>query len=565
MLFRSNATNNLLNAKFAGGLFNNGSQYLLDEMYTSLYNGIDWKNRDPKGYYDILNDLLVSLGCILYLDNNDCKWTILMINEIANRENNEVPYVEYTSEDVYVGTGTIEFNSSINLGLTDLVWRDKNQIVTLKKPYNSIVFEHPHIPKNLSRNYSFQEDLIHSNWTDVGTFTSDVDTLLPTSINYDKNYLDITTNENTVDPLGISDYIEQVYNFQNTPVEDATGQLFAIYASYTGRANYRGQGSGYNYQVINTNQALVTLWFDASQAVNIAQDGGLWVTSTGGRLPVFGTQDNGYQRISCYTKYTIVDNIFRLRYLAYRTANGVAGGYTVDEVVVNLTPIENKFLEKFSNLAGFYSLNLQNISGRKNINTTFHGGRYSYDWYVFEGAIGLDNGIGGYYCNRLWDRVQESHDESSFGGLTEITARSVLQYYGRTSRKITGNVYGEDISYPKYFEVQWAINRGYSTGVYNSYVRRVNNDFGIVDASSQNCALSFLDSIVSENAKFLMIEASFDYSQSTTLVNIHEDNSLVTGTNYEIFSGVGATTTGQGVFPTGYGGSNNGVVDSEGE
>lgn len=558
------STGNELNCKFAGSLFNDGNEYQLDALWTSYYNGIDWKNKNPKGNYEILNDLLRALGCIVYLDNADAKWTVLMINEISNRPNNEVPYVEYDFEFNSVGTGFIELNSSINTGGTDLVWRDKNQIVSLKRPINYARLVHKYVPKNLSTNYSFQQDLIHTGWTDVGTFSSDVDTLLPTSINYDRNYLVIDSNENTIDPLNVSDYINQTYNFQNSPIADAVGEIFAIYASFTTTCEFQGQGSGYNYQIINTTSVPTTLYFDASQAVNIAQSGGLWVTSTGGRIPVFGSINNGFQRVSCFTKYTVLDNIFNLRFLKYRTANAVAGEYTVDEVIVNITPIAYKGIEDFSYIAAFYYLNKNGLTSGVDIPCSFNGGRgLDYDWYIFEGAIGYKNAFSTFTCGDLWDRYQEAHNEGSFGNLTEITARSILEFYGRTSRKIVGNVYGNEISYPKYFEVQSAVDRGYLTGIANSFEFRVNADAGFTETSL--CGSNYLSEYAVKNADFLMVEATFDYSQATTNVNIHEDNSLNTGDNFEVFSGAGATSTGNGVFPESFGGSNNGIVDSEGE
>jgi hypothetical protein len=557
-------TGNELNCKFAGALFNDGVELTLDLLYTSLYTGIDWKKRNPIGMYEILNDLLQSLGCIIYLDNADGKWTVLMINEISNRPNNEVPYVEYDSNYNYVGAGDIAIGSSINLGENDLIWRDANQIVTLKKPYNNIKFTHKYIPKNLSSNYSFQQDLIHTGFDDVGTFNSDVELLAPFAINYDRNYLNIATNENTVDPLNVSDYIRQRYNFQNSAVATASGEIFAVYVSFTTRATYRGQGSGYNFQILNDPALLAPLYFDASQPININQDGGVWVSSTGGRLPVFASIEGGTQRYECFTKYTTIDNILDLKFLSFRTANAVAGNYDVDEIIVNITPLPYKQLEEFSFLAGFYTLNFNSFTAGREYKSIFHGGILSYDWYIFEGAIGYKEGMfNTLVTNQLWDRYQESHDEGSFGALTEITAKSILEFYGRTSRKITGNVWGEEISYPKYFEVQAAENKGFVTGIENSFFFRISADGG--ECETTYCGSNYVDEFATENSKFLMIEASFDYQQSTTAVNIHEDNSLVTGQNFEVFSGSGGWQSGNGMFPQSYGGTSNGIIGSEGE
>jgi hypothetical protein len=322
--------------------------------------------------------------------------------------------------------------------------------------------------------------------------------------------------------------------------------------------------SNYNFQILNDPALLAPLYFDASQPININQDGGVWVSSTGGRLPVFASIEGGTQRYECFTKYTTIDNILDLKFLSFRTANAIAGNYDIDEVIVNITPIGYKQLEEISFMAGFYSLNLNSFTAGREYKSMFHGGIYSYDWYVFEGAIGYKESMfNTLVTNRLWDRYQEPHNESSFGGLTEATAQSILEFYGRTSRKITGNVWGEEISYPKYFEVQAAENKGFITGIENSFFFRISADFG--DCETTYCGSNYVDEFAAENSKFLMIEASFDYQQSTTAVNIHEDNSLVTGQNFEVFSGSGGWQSGNGMFPQSYGGTSNGIIGSEGE
>ena len=561
--FILNTTGNELNCKFAGALFNNGNEYTLDQLWTSYYAGIDWKNRTPRGNYEILNDLLTALGCIVYLDNNDAKWTVLMINEISNRPNNEVPYVEYDPTFTYVTDGVLQLNSSINVGTTDLIWRDKNQIASYKKPYNYINFLHPYIPKNLSSNYSFQEDLIHTNWEDVGTFATDVKTITPLSKQYDRNYLDITTNENTIDPINVTDRIRQTYDFLDTNIYNAVDELFAIYVNFNTRLAYRGVGSGYNFQIQNQRVTPTsTIYFDASSPANIAQDGGVWVSATDGRLPVFANINGTPQNVTCFTKYIKTNYIVNLNFLSYRTANAVAGGYSLDEVIVNITPLGYKNLEQFGYIAGFFGTNFYFTAG-KEFKTIFNGGAgNNYDWYIFEGAIGYkETSFNKFVCDRLWDRYQEQHNESTFGALTEITARSVLEFYGRTSRKIVGNVYGNEISYPKYFEVQSAVDRGYLTGIANTFEFRVNADAGFTETSL--CGSNYLSEYAVKNADFLMVEATFDYSQATTNVNIHEDNSLNTGQNFEIYSGVGGYTYGNGIFPQQYGGTSNGTISAE--
>ena len=554
-----NNTGSLLNYKFAWTLYNDGNATVLEQLFTSKYSAIDWSKLSPYDCYKVLNDLLVALGCIIYQDNNDATWTVLNVAEIGTRPNNEVPYDMYDSDGVYISSGDIFLNSSINTGSTDLVWRDKNQIVSLKKPLGSVDFIHPYVMKNLLKNYSFQEDLIHTGWTDNGTFNSQTfgDAFNIMGITYDKNALTINSSESSLGPVDIANYFYQNIDLSDTEVVAInTSEFWSAYLDYENFLYYStitGGVQAYNFQVtFNRTAPLNDVFYDLSDPISIGVNG-VWTTFAEGRIPVFGTENAALTKVNLYTKYTKLynePNTISLRYLKYRTDTGSGGSYAIDSVRFCITPIPYKLMTEIK-FKAYKNLKYQ----RKEIKTIYTGGYYGFDWYVLEGGLGLKDINNKLYCNNLWDRHFESHDESSQNYLQAIVARSILSFYRGASRKFVGNVWGEEISYPKYFGIQGAINREANIDILDAFNTRLDND--AADIENVYCGSNYLAEFNVVNAKFLMVEATFDYQQSTTAVNLHEDLTSTTEAGFEA-GFAGFTTTPSGILPGSFGSSTQG-------
>ena len=555
-----NNTGSLLNYKFAWTLYNDNNATVLEQVFTSKYSAIDWNKLSPYDCYKVLNDLLVALGCIIYQDNDDATWTILNVAEVGTRTNNEVPYDMYDSDGVYISSGDIFLNSSINTGESDLVWRDKNQIVSLIKPYGSVDFIHPYIMKNLLKNYSFQEDLIHTGWADNGTFTSVVatDAYGVTGITYDKNVLNINSIEATTDPIDISNYFYQNIDLSNTEVVAINSSEFwsayLDYETYDFYSTITGGIQAYNFQVtFNRTAPLNDIFYRLDDQASI-DIGGVWTTFNEARIPVSATENAPLQKVNLYTKYTKLydeTDTIGLRYLKYRLSSGAgAGGYSIDSVRFCITPIPYKLMTEIK-FKAYKNLKYQ----RKEIKTIYTGGYYGFDWYVLEGGLGLKDVNNKLYCNNLWDRHYEAHNESSQNYLQAIIAKSILSFYRAASRKFTGNVWGEEISYPKYFEIEDAINRNSLIEVANAFEVRVLANIGEIE--NVYCGSDYLAEYNVVNAKFLMVEATFDYQQSTTSVNLHEDLTSTKEAGFEA-GFAGFTTTPGGILPGSFGSSTQG-------
>lgn len=553
-----NKTGNILDFKFAWNLFNEGSEKTLNELFTSKYNAIDWKTYQPKEIYEVLNDLLLSLGAIIYLDNNDSSWTVLNIPEIGTRNNNQVPYIKYNYEGTLISAGNLNLASSINTGATDLIWRDTNQTINFIKPIGSYEIEIDYIGKNLLGNYSFQEnDSTTPNWLTFGTFSNIVQTngQKDFGLSYDTNYLKITASESNLASLDTSNYLYQNIDLENTQVVTSTlnrannfFMVFLEFKSYAPFSNVSSTNEGYNFQLRKADPARGTVFYDTTNFSFNRENGGNWMYGSGAdasRIAVFSDSQNPYQKVTLLTRGVGLNNdpaTMQLVFLKYRYdfSFSVSGEYKIDEARLCIIPSKYYTINKFKYIAK------QNPKYNKiKKQSIFTGGFNTYDWYAVEGALGLKDENNKLYCNAFWDRHWEQHDEQSYNYLDAIVGKSIISFYRNVSRKFTGNVYGEEISFPKYFEIDAAVNKNSVKTIEDAFEFYVLNDGGTIE--NTYCSENFLAEFYEINSKFLMIEATFDYANSTTNVNLHEDLTVTTEPNFT--AGFGGFVQSGGVFP----------------
>jgi hypothetical protein len=566
-----NKTGSLLNYKFAWEMYADSNAIRLDSLWGSLYTLMDWKTFQPKTIYPVLEDLLRTLGCIIYQDNNDATWTILSVNEISTRTDNEVPYDMYDSDGVYISSGDIFLNSSINTGETDLVWRDKNQIVSFLKPIGGYSLSIPYIAKNLLGNYSFQQDPFNTlppditNWETTGTFDAVTANEIQNQFGqtYDDYALVIDQSGVNSGALDVANYISQTVNIQGSRlVNTGPNNQYMVYLEFKtyNRTNTSASvGEGFNFRLATQLDAPInTCFYDTEEYAANRDNGGQWiygVASGLGRTAVRASYDSPYQRISIFTKaIALQDNSIPIRvdFLEFRydPLTGSSGQYLLDETKLNITSTSYRYLDKLKFFANF-----NKKFATLNKESVFTGGFNEFtDWYMFEGALGIKDALNDtFYCEDKWDRHFEAHNESTENYFDAIISKNVLSFYRNISRKFTGNIYGEQISYPKYFKIQGAVNTNSVIDFANAFEQRVLTDGGTCETTY--CGSNYLSEFFVSNAKFLMIEASFDYQQSTTSVNLHEDltNTIEPG----FTAGFGGFQYGQGSFPGSLGASTN--------
>lgn len=577
-----NLSGNPLNYKFGCTYKYDATEYTLVDMFTSRYSAIDWESKKPLKCYDLLIELLTGIGCIMYQDNSDGKWCIVSVHEISTRTNNLVPYVEYDSEKAYVGTGNLEFDSSINTGEDDLVWRDKNQVVTLNKSYTSVEITHKYKPKNLLKNYSFQQSLNDAppdEWEIQGTFPVNVtnEAYLYTGNVYDTNFLVNDNSEDNTGAVDISNYLHQDISYVDTPLENITfgdsAGFYVEFTSYIRDSSWNGTGGleGFNFQIVN-NLSGGQLRFDYSNSTNI-NNGGAWVGAGGGRIPVWSIKSAGLLRTKCLTAFTDLNDYTSLRFLKYRyTVGGVNQFYTVDHAYFCIIPAQiagyGSALESFSYSAtkGYRNFGTLSNNRRLNLKSNFGNlfdiiGLGDAAWYINEGSIGVKVGSPEYLTGEkfLWQNTYDT-GELNNNYLGSLVCFNLLNHVNMPQRVITGNVYGDDISYLKLFDVQGALSKSTNVAISDAYYLNAVNQGATVEAS--NCGSNVLNEFNVVNAKFLMHEAKFDLRNSTTNVKIIED---VAERSFVGYGGYGDIKFSSSVLPSSTG-SNSGNQDRpEGE
>jgi hypothetical protein len=555
-----------LNITIACNWKNNNVTQTFEDILISKFSAINWETGEPKDCHTILSRLVGSLGCILYQSNIDATWTILNINEIGTTLNNQIPTIVYNSIGTQINTGTLSLNDTINLG-DEFIWRDTNQIVTLKRPIGYIKMMFPYERKNLLRNYGFQDDTqdIVDDWATVGTFPTTTIQLTP----FFKSILDtpyddvITRIEATGTIVDSSNYLRNFVGLIETDLNtienpSANGVFFFFYIKFKYRAtkSFPEPEDGFNYQlVIDSGASVANYYFDNTNPLYTnTNNGGSFTTGINGRIAEFVTEYN--KNIVCQTRTTAVSvsdiTSVELRFLNFINGTGItAGQYLIDDVELNISAVRWNQLTEL----GFYA----SIGGFKNnpmeIKTNFHGGTDTLDWWFFEDCIGVKftpNVVTRPQSNLLWTRQWETYSESLNENLIQKVCRNIISFYRKSSRKFTGNVYGDGMTFPKYFAIKGAVDKTAKQQLEEAFEAYVLEDGGTIE--NTYCNSDFLEEFFVQDSKFLTIEETIDYANSTTNVNLHEDLTSTTETNFQTgathkynSNGVFGQTTGSNI------------------
>lgn len=542
-----NFTGNALSYKFACTYKFNGSDKTLEELFTSVYSAVDWKQKERRFCFDLLQDLLKSIGCIIYLDNSDCTWTIISPHEVSTRTDNLVPYDAYSNDGTYSSSGDIDLSNSINTGESDLVWSDKNQIVSLNRSYSNVLTTCEYEPKNLVRNFSFSDENtgVPSFWDEEGTFTYTVeDNQDYSQFNEQKFSTAIDTlsmktleNENNNALIDYSNHVYTSVTYTDTPLEaysDRGRNVLGFYVTFNiimipstdpyGAADSEGM----NFQIIN-NAAGGNKLFEYSQRANI-DAGGVWNTSVYSRVPVFysGSDDIGDNiAIECLTPTTRIGTQTFLTFLKYRkNPAATGGGYYIDSVTFSLINQTYRKLKSYKYIASKNEIGSLINDNDNSLNLKFRyfsSFKSDIDWYLFETSIGAKLGTPEFLSgSNLFYNFYESGTEQYFKPLQSLVSKNIMNFYSLPSRKFVGNVYGEEIKYFDYFKVKSTINKSANEIIAENYEDYVLSQVGEVETSA--CGTNALDTYNIVNANFFMSEAVFDYSQSKTKLTILEDN-----------------------------------------
>jgi hypothetical protein len=549
-------TGNVLDLKIACNLKVQDVIVIFEEIYTSKYAYIDWDKKTPVPMYDVLTKLMRSLGCILYLDNSDCSWTVLNINEIATSPNNEVPYRKY-NEGGFFEDGVLNFNSTINYD-TSAFWRDKNQLVSIMKPINTVRFFFPYKPKNLLSNYGFQYDLATpSPWTEnFLSGNNEVRSDIPTGRfanrifpkNYDDYYFHVESNE--LNGAGITGD-----RFLGNQFDGGTS-LFSyqkfLHAKFDFQIDSLAESNeGFNFQLYAT-RVSDEIYFDNSDP---AVPFGTWSiasssTNPAPRIPVFGNGGKSANFQIITSGIVSIMQSIGIKFLPFRY-NTTEKFYNVDNIQLNVLAQKHKDLVK----TGYFASNSNNqINELEFDDMMFIGGEDVIDNHVFEDFICVQDGSipANLTVTNQWNRAWETGNENTYKNFNELALLSIVSFYRQTARKFSGNVYSDNFDFLQYYAIQGAtLNNGVAV-LYEEFELIVLEDDGTVEETS--CGADFLSEFYAPLGNFLTIEKVIDYSNSTTLVNLHEDFTNILEPNF--YSGIGGSVTQPGgIFGTFTGGA----------
>ncbi len=554
-----------LDVKFAFNFYNVDLEKNETSIYLSEYSAIDWSKKTPYDLYTLLDNLLSSLGCILYQDNRDASWTILNPNEVSCNTNNTVPYRKYDYTGTEIETGDYDISGSININ-NDVIWSDANQIVTLRERFDSVYLKYPYIKKNLIQNYNFFKDAISSSdfnyWVMTGGYSANLGTNY--GVVYNPQVLNITNREDKLYPVDGTMFASNVIDFSYYRAENTS--LFAnnaivINFDYTFTEGNPDDGFNISFYSFNTSTGK---W-------NTFDSTGTWYENTTSDLtrsdPVridcyFSDGLNIWTNFNAVSKFTYNTwfgdlNQFQFYVRGIRTDAGETPTLRVTNFNINVVPNGLTRVKKFnyvstqlytqSEIIPTYQLNTKIIESKYHTGTQY--GSFSSIYFDDCLMILYNDGFNDYIdSNNYWSKSWQEHNEGTYQPLNCLTASSILSFYRGVGRVFTGNVYAEQtpittnyLAFPMYLEVNQAINEQALSEIYTNFNIRVTSDGGTIEDTT--CGADFISEFYQPNSKFFMHEASFDYFQNKTLVNIQEDFTNTDESRFLTTVGQNETTT----------------------
>lgn len=527
-------------------------------MFVNEYSAIDWERKYPYDVYKILSNLLQSLGCILYQDNRDSTWTILNINDLATSTDNIVSMRRYDFEGTYISTNDYNIKVGINID-SDVIWSDKNQIVTLKRRIDEVHQTFKVLRRNLVPNYGFfQGDIgtLPDLWAETGISNP---TLISGYSNnpYDGRVANLietqTSGTNTSDffftniTLG---RFKAIYNVDE-------GGFRALYDSYQTYFTYNYKFSeAYGYIPIS----VAYVRPQDSKFLSIGKDG-TWRTDTTlantDRVIAWNNGVTTQQRFELTSKGTLsdgsytpnglnwfsrTDTIYILFRPIYVGSSGLTPEAILDNLILNFYPESSKYTDTFTlyatQVTPYWEANANIPAYQINLRDEklmYHGGidgEFSaifYEdciWTKYVDSIDDTRIMSSNNWLRKWQ--VNSGEDAQWDFLNANTCSSILSFYKRSGKKFNGNVYAEQtpiapipFGFPMYCNIKGSVDLNAIQNQYDLFVDYVTTDGGVIETT--DCGADFLAEFYQPYGKYLMVEGEFDYGSNKTLVNLHQD------------------------------------------
>lgn len=417
---------------------------------------------------------------INFFNNNDDSTGYLLIDNVSVKQQFQNGLI-YNSNGGYINTYSFDFYSSIgNDG--NVIWSDKNQLVSLNKRLTSVKFKYPYYERNLLNNYGFFKDYDNVNadpvnWTSFGGYnflnatgpnrpfdnrilavTENEHTQVPTNPNEDRGLYNVfrISNDNTfINYFAVKIECSVFFDGSHNPTDSV---IVGFAKSLDGTPNPGGT-SKIRYLDSNGNftNLIQSPDWDGSKFIQIKMtDEDNW-----SKFKLLST----YDRNSLDTGYVMNNyGTFILR-TQYSTNIDVVHTTYFDDIKISIIPQNYQntkgFIYNSTNIVAYDDFNLPKpFSNNYELSGQYHGGiRNKYESQVIEDFIGYDTGgefnliQNSTKWLRNWETATGTNPQRP---MQECITRSVLSFYQATWQKFTGNTYGKNINFGQVFNIALA-------------------------------------------------------------------------------------------------------------
>lgn len=417
---------------------------------------------------------------INFYNNNDDSTGYLLIDNVSVKQQFQNGLI-YDSNGGYINTYSFDFYSSIgNEG--NVIWSDKNQLVSLNKRLTSVKFKYPYYERNLINNYGFFKDYDNVNadpvnWTSFGGYnflnatgpnrpfdnrilavTENEHTQVPTNPNEDRglyNVFRISNDGTFINYFAVKIECSVFFDGSHNPTDSV---IVGFAKSLDGTPNPGGT-SKIRYLESNGNftNLIQSPDWDGSKFIQIKMtDEDNW-----SKFKLLST----YDRNSLDTGYVMNNyGTFILR-TQYSTNLDVLHTTYFDDIKISIIPQNYQntkgFIYNATNIVAYDDFNLPKpFSNNYELSGQYHGGiRNKYESQVIEDFIGYDTGgefnliQNSTKWLRNWETATGTNPQRP---MQECITRSILSFYQATWQKFTGNTYGKNINFGQVFNIALA-------------------------------------------------------------------------------------------------------------
>jgi hypothetical protein len=409
--------------------------------------------------------------------------------------------------------GTFEGNYDLSLYSKigqdqNIIWSDKNQLVTLNKRLTGVKFTYPYFERNLVSNFGFFKDYpdsptIPTDWYRQGAFS--IANSVSPNTPFDNRILGIVEQSPFISPRVLNEYV-----YTNLLLSNGSSDFPDTFANKVECSVYFNNGhfkldsidlaftkSGTPSPASGTTQYLN---YDGNWFPYLSSS--IWNGNT--RIPIIMEDKAQWMKFKCYSKFqqkttgAINYNWGTLIIRPQVCSLGVGEITYFDNFKVSIIPQKYQYTKSFvynsTNVVNSSAL-IKPFSNILNIdNCQFHSGiAGGYQSQIIEDFIGFIPEEDVYiFSSDKWLRTWETYNAETNQGRTleECVTRSILSFYQTTWQKFTGNVYGKLISFGQIFNINLA------SGLY------------------------------------FMHEASFDYVNNKTNITLHQSQTDETEVNF---------------------------------